>query len=288
MRPSALNRLSLLLPALLLCQLIATGAAAAPATGPRHEYVMGVFPFIPAASIEGIFAPLAAEISRAIGRPVKLQTAPSFERFMSELSQQTYQLAFVQPFDYVEIARPRGYLPLAARNDKLSSHLVVREDSPVKTIGDLKGKTLGMPPRSAAVSVMNQVAIKQAGLKPDTDVKFVYLASHQACLQQLLIGTVHACGVSPPGVRLVEHQMKTRFRLIHATPTIPSPLFVVHKDLPRKEQEQIRAVLLSTGLEGVDPALRTTFLGDVAKPFRSATDRDYDTIRSYLKLLRQH
>ncbi len=258
-------------------------AASAPAA--EQEYVLGVFPFIPTTSIEGIFAPLAGEISRAIGRPVKLRTTSSFEKFMEELRNRSYDIAFIQPFDYVDIAKPGGYLPLAARNDRLSSHIVVKQDSPVKTLKDLKGKSLGMPPKVSAVSFMNRVAIKKAGLNPDSDVRMLYLASHQACLQQLMIGKVDACGVSPPGVRLVEQQMKTSFRLIHETPEIPSPLFVVKKELPAKDREAIKTTLLTSDLGGVKPELRSMFLGDVQKPFRTATDHEYDVIRGYLKLL---
>ena len=38
-------------------------------------------------------------------------------------------------------------------------------------------------------------------------------------------------------------------------------------------------------LAGVKPELRAMFLGEVKKPFRVTSERDYDTIRSYLKLL---
>jgi phosphonate transport system substrate-binding protein len=253
----------------------------------NQEYILGVFPFVPTASIEGIFAPLAAEISRAIGRPVKLRSASSFEKFMEELQNRSYDIAFVQPFDYISIAKPGGYLPLAARNDRLASHIVVKSASPVRSLKDLKGKRFGMPPKVSAVSYMNQVALKKAGLNPDSDVRMVYLASHQACLQQMMIGKVDACGVSPPGIRLVEQQMQTKFRLIHATPEIASPLFVIKKELPVKDREVIRTTLLASDLKGVKPPLRSMFLGDVDKPFRATNEQNYDLIRNYLKLLRQ-
>lgn len=270
---------------LALLQLLQEPGLAAEQPAGAQEYIMGVFPFIPTASIEGIFAPLAAEIGRAIGRPVKLRTTTSFEKFMEELRGRSYDIAFIQPFDYVDIAKPGGYLTLAARNDRLSSHIVVKQDSPVRELKDLKGMRFGMPPKVSAVSFMNRIAVKKAGLNPDSDVRMIYLASHQACLQQLLIGKVDACGVSPPGVRLVEQQMKASFRLIHETPEIPSPLFVVRKELPAKDRETIKATLLQSDLAGVKPELRAMFLGEVKKPFRVTSERDYDTIRSYLKLL---
>ena len=270
---------------IILCVLIfattPAGAAEQPHTLP--PYIMGIFPFVPTANIEGIFAPLAAEMSKALDRPVKLKTAPSFEKFMDELKNQAFDFAYIQPFDYVDIAKPAGYLPLASRNDTLSSHIVVKHDSPIKTLKELKGKSLGMPPKVAAISFLNRIALKKAGLNPDTDVTMVFLASHMACLQQMMIGTVDACGISPAGVRLGERQLKTTFHLIQESPKIPTPLFVAHKKLPRKDRDIMLRVLTTTDLTGVKPELRVMFIESEQKAFRKTNDREYDVVRNIMK-----
>jgi len=257
-------------------------SVAEPPPAAQTPYIMGVFPFVPTATIEEIFAPLAAELSQALGRPVKLRCASSFDKFTDELKSRDFDLAFIQPFDYIGVARPGGYLPLAARNDILRSQIVVKNDSPVETLKDLKGKSMGMPPKVAAVSFLNRITLKKAGLIPDTDVKMVYLASHQACLQQLMIGTVAACGVSPGGIRIAEMQLKTTFRLIQESPEIPTPLFVVKKDLPQKDRDTILRVLTTTDLAGVKPELRNMFVETMSKPFRKATDEEYDVVRTMM------
>lgn len=263
--------------------LVGGSIAAAEPVVPATTYLLGVFPFVPVASIEGIFAPLAAELSKALGKPVKLRSASSFDKFTDDVKNRVFDIAFVQPFDYVDSAKPGGYLPLAARNDMLASHIVVKQDSPVKSLADLKGKSLGMPPKAAAVSFLNRLALKKAGLTPDSDVKMVYLGSHQACLQQLMIGMVAACGVSPAGIRLAEAQLKTSFRLVHESPEIPSPLFVVRKELPPQEREAILKVLLTTRLAGVKPEFRAMFVDTEDNPFRKVTDKEYDIVRNYMK-----
>ena len=256
---------------------------AAQPTVEQTPYIMGVFPFVPTATIEGIFAPLAAELSQALGRPVKLRSAPSFDKYTDELKSRIFDIAFIQPFDYASLAKSAGLLPLAARNDILNSHIVVKNDSLIHELKDLKGKSMGMPPKVAAVSFLNRLALKKAGLAPDTDIKFVYLASHQACLQQLMIGYVAACGVSPAAIRLAETQLKTTFRLIHESPEIPTPLFVAKKELPQKDRDTMLRVLTTTDLTGVKPELRTMFVETKEKPFRKATDSEYDVVRAMMK-----
>ncbi|MHB8058644.1 MAG: phosphate/phosphite/phosphonate ABC transporter substrate-binding protein [Desulfuromonadaceae bacterium] len=264
---------------ILLVQPLAAGAEAKAAAQP---YIIGVFPFVPTTTIEGIFAPLAAELSQALGRPVKVRSASSFDKFTDELKNRVFDIAFIQPFDYARLGKSAGLLPLASRNEVLNSYIVVRNDSPVREIKDLRGKNMGMPPKASAVSFLNSVVTKNAGLTPGKDVMFVFLASHQACLQQLMIGNVAACGVSPTSVRLAELQLKTTFRLIKESPAIPPPLFVVKKELPQKVRDKMLRVLLTTDLAGVSPELRRKFVDKNEKPFRKATDREYDVVRTML------
>jgi len=265
---------------ILLVQPLAAGAEAKAAVQP---YIMGVFPFVPTTTIEGIFAPLAAELSQALGRPVKVRSASSFDKFTDELKNRVFDIAFIQPFDYARLAKSAGLLPLASRNDIFNSCIVVRDDSPAHEMVDLKGIKMGMPPKSAAVSVLNSIVVKKAGLTPGKDITFVFLASHQACLQQLVIGNVAACGVSPASVRLAELQLKTTFRLITESPAIPPSLFVVKKELPHKDRDTMLRVLLTTDLAGVRPELRSKFFESGHKPFRKATDREYDVVRAMMK-----
>lgn len=274
--------------------LLLTLAMAAPCSAAKHStdhgkapYILGVFPFVPPANIEGLFAPIAAELSAAIGRPVILRTTESYDKFMTALEQREYDIAFVQPFDYVEIAKPKGYLPLARRSEDLSSSLVVKSDSPLVSTHDLKGKILGMPPAVAAVSILNRIALNKAGLRPEKDLELRHFSSHQACLQQLLVGTVHACGVAPSGIKLVETQLKTTFKEIGRSPSIPHTLFVARQKLPHQEISAMRKVLLETSLQSVPMEYRVIFVTPGAKPFRSAKDSDYDSVRRHLKGLKR-
>ena len=138
----------------------------------------------------------------------------------------------------------------------------------------------------ATVSILNRIAVQGEGLKAGVDVKMTYFKSHMACMQQLAIGSVDACGVSPAIVRLAEDQLQTKFNVIYKSPVISAPLFVVRQDLPRQEQEVIMNILVNTTLKSVDPALRKVFVPDSRiKPFIPVCDADYDSARQLLRKL---
>ena len=246
-------------------------------------YVLGVFPFFPVTTLEAIFAPIAAELSVAVGRQVILKTTESYEKFMIALERREYDIAFVHPFDYVDIAKPKGYLPLAGRTEMLASKIVAKENSPLRSIRDLKGKSLGMPPVVAAVTILNRFVLRKEGLNPDKDLTMKYFTSHHACLQQLLVGNVDACGVSGQGIRLVEQQMQLKFKEIGQSPEIPHTLFVAKGQIPARERKVLTKTLIDTDLKQVAQEVRTIFVTPGQRPFRAITDKEYDSVRRYLR-----
>lgn len=177
-----------------------------PARADQASYQFGVFPHLAAGQIENVFAPMAADLSRAIGRTVGLKTKPTFEAFMEELDGQVYDIAFVQPFDYVWAHDKHGYIPLARRGEPLTGLIVVKTDSPLRSLGELKGKKIGLPPEVAAVSHLTKMALLQAEIDPRTDIKLQYYKAHDSCLQQLLIGGIDACGTTAYTLRFFKNK----------------------------------------------------------------------------------
>ena len=269
---------------LILFWIIFAVATPSVAASQEQQYTMGAFPFMPVANIEALFGPLGKEIGKQLGKQLVLVSSGSFEKFSQQLERKAFHIAFVHPFDYVQVAKPAGYLPVAARSEHLASYFVVKEGSPIKSLSDLKGRVLGNPPEESTVSILNRITLKAEGLNGGRDVKMSYFKSHMACMQQLLIGSVDACGVSPAIVRLAEQQLQTRFLILYKSPVISAPLFVVRGNLPRKERESIRKALLATELKNVKPELRKIFMPDEAKkPFIPISDADYDNVRQLLR-----
>lgn len=103
-----------------------THAVDTPPSLPR-DYTLGVFPFLAKPTLEGIFAPIAAELAGALGRPVRLQSASGFEKFTENLEGQQYDIAHIHPFEYVISGKKSGYAPLVVRTEKLKQYLQSRK-----------------------------------------------------------------------------------------------------------------------------------------------------------------
>ena len=77
-------------------------------------YTLGVFPYLAPRELEKMYAPIAADYSRALNENVQFMTSSTYKVFMKNVDSQQYDIVFVQPFDYVAIADKYGYVPLAA------------------------------------------------------------------------------------------------------------------------------------------------------------------------------
>lgn len=285
-----LPRISFLIVSCLFCALLILENSPCFAAEPvKNEYVLGVFPFLPTANLEGVFAPIAAELSRALGRPVRLRLTSSYGSFIAALKDRSFDIIHVHPFDYVQFGRPKGYHPLVARSEDLFAQFSVKINAPITKLADLKGKRLGTPPATGAVTYLALDAVHKAGLTPGKNLTVQHFPNHLACLQQLQIGTVDSCATSASTLKTFESQFGLPLKRIGHSLSIPHTLFAAHTRIPAADREIIKKTLLSSSLAQVDPQLRQLFIesGDAATGsyFKAVSDRDYDSTRRILRQL---
>jgi len=228
----------------------------------QPPYVLGVFPHLPPRDLEKVFAPMAADLGKAIGTNIELRTSTTFDRFAALLNKGEFDIAFVQPFDYVRVADKLGYLPLATRTEKLSA--------------DLKNKKVALPPKTAAVSHLFRGHLRANGLRPDKDVELVHFRSHVSCMQQVLIGDVVACATAAPARRFFQAKMNIELKVIASSREIPHTLFIVHPRVPKAVREMLRERIVNWGntREGQELLGRGKLT-----PFVEIKDADYNVVR---------
>lgn len=261
-----------------------SSAAAVSAENQQKSCIMGVFPFLSAQRMESVFAPLAADLSTVTDCKYRYQSTADFDEFMSQLKNQKYDIAFVQPFDYVQIAAAHGYIPLAARNESLHAVIVTQPKSNIRRLKDLQGKTVALPPSVAAVSYLTRVMLDHEGLKVPEDVDLLHTKNHGSCMHKVLIGKVDACATAPTTLRLFEVKNRHKLRIIARSPTIPSALFVVRSDISDENFLKLQQKLL-------DISPRNTTHKYLAKAgdrhvFRPVSDAEYGVVRDYCKKYR--
>lgn len=249
----------------------------------KPAYRLGVFPYLPALTIDRLYGPLAESMSVQLDRLVRLRTKSTFENFDDAIASESYDILFVHPFFLIDAVDNHGYLPLARLERPLNAVLVTASQSETRALVQLQGQTIGLPPKLAAVSKLIKSALLEEGLRPGLDVGIRHFRNKASCLQATTAGAVDACGV--PAFILSEPDIVERraFQVIFEAQPVSHFAFAVHNRVPADERALLQQLILSLGDGRVD--------GFGAKErFVLINDQDYASVRettSTLKTLAQ-
>jgi phosphonate transport system substrate-binding protein len=245
-------------------------------------YSLGIVPYFSPSRLEEIYAPAAADLARSIGHGVVFRTSTSWDRYFAQLKAQTYDIALVHALFYVPAADEFGYLPLARMREPFTAIVVVPEQSPIRTVDDLRGKVIATPPTYLPTVHLAKKALRDRGLERDKNVRFEETRTVDACLQQALAGSAQACIAPPFAANAFQASTNVRMRVVLESAQLPSPVFVVHRRVPAAERERIRAALLEWNHSASGRAVLKSINTQSLVP---ATDQDYDVVRAFVRSL---
>jgi len=211
----------------------------------KPSYRLGVFPYLPALTIDRLYGPVAEAFSFELNRLVKLRTKTTFENFESSIASQSYDIIFVHPFFLVEAMDHHDYLPLVRLADPLTAILTVKDESPVTSLDDLLGGTIGLPPKLAAVSDLIKAALVDAKIRPGLDIGVRHFRNKASCLQAVLTLAVAACGLPAFILSQIDDFGQHPLRVVFKTPPVSHFAFAVHQRVPAEERQLLQDLLLS-------------------------------------------
>lgn len=256
-----------------------SGAGSTVIADESPHYKFGVFPFMPMAALIKYYNSVSQDFTRAVNKRVIAQSRPTFKLFSEEIEKETYDIIFIQPFDYPK-AFNHGYRPLARRADNLDAIIVTTIDSKIESIKDIAGRILANPPKESAISMVITRELKKAGLKESDGIERIYTGNHFACMQMVLVGKADACSTTSPVLKRWENTQlkKKKLRVIHKSGGVPHALYMAHERMPREKQEKFRKAILTWDKRPAGRSILKTF---AVTNFVEATDKDYDVIRNY-------
>ena len=249
-----------------------------------RNYQFGAFPYLPVERLDKIWSPVVNDLARTLNWKIQFRSRPGYAQFRDDVTNGVFDIVYLQPFAYVRAGAHNGYLPLVrfvSPGDKensgmLRAIIVVLHDSPYRSAKDLKGKIIAMPPRDAAVSLLANAYLRDAGLRLNHDYRVNYHLNHTSCLRQLVLRRAQACVAGPPPYERFKRTAAVKTRKLAQTREIPSSLLAVRKTLPLADREKLRQYFLH--LEG--SAVGRKFLHEAGlRGFVVARDADYDVVR---------
>lgn len=248
---------------------------------------MGVFPRRPVAATHKLFKPLAAKLSQELGEPVQLVVAKDFKAFWKGVHSGEYDLVHYNQYHYLLSHKSQGYKVIAANQEfgtnMVAGALAVRKDSGIKSVADLKGKTVlfGGGKKAMGSYIATTKVLKDAGLEAGKDYTVQFAKNPPSAVIGVFNKAADAAGAGDVIMKVgaVKKKIDSSQMTILATSDSYIHLpWAVKGDMPADKAAKIQAVM--TSLKASDPAVLAAAKVD---NFVVATDADFAKVREIVK-----
>jgi len=260
----------------------------APATA-QEPLTLGVHPYLSAADLIKRFTPLAEYLSKEVHRPVSIEVSNTYDTHIQKIGHGVLDMAFMGPASYVILTDRFGKRPILAafetKEGKLfHGHIMVRKDSPITSLRQLKGKRFVFGDRD---STMSHFVPRWMLLKSGIDVKdfsnVTFVANHDNIALGILAGTFDAGAVKEEVFLKYEPQ---GLRSLARSPAVADHIFVAREGLPKALAQSLRQALLRLAKSDEGRMILAGIRNDVIN-LVPGDDHDFDPLRIILKDLRK-
>ncbi len=225
--------------------------------------------------------PLTRYLSESLDRPVALRLSPNMGAAIKEAAEGTVDIAYLTPVAYIR-AHKQGQARIVAKTvtkGKASFQLmiVVKEDSPIRTINDLIGKTFAFGDKRA---LLQRASVVGSGISMEQFASYEFLGHYDNIARAVYNGDFDA------GILKDTKAFKWEgkgLRILYSSPDLPPYNIVVSKNVDDKLFKQIRQAFLD--LDGNNPehlkiikALDKKYDG-----FIGTSDAEYNVVRELIK-----
>ncbi|MBU5272455.1 phosphate/phosphite/phosphonate ABC transporter substrate-binding protein [Staphylococcus caprae] len=219
--------------------------------------------FVPSQNADKLEAkakPLEKLLSDKLGIPVKVSVSTNYNTIVEAMKSKKVDVGFLPPTAYTLAhdqkaadlllqAQRFGVNNDGSPNKKLvddyKSEILVKKDSKIKSLKDLKGKKIALQDVTSTAGYTFPIATlkKETGINATKDMKIVNVKGHDQAVISLLNGDVDAAAVFQDARTIVKKDQPNVFKdtkILKLTEPIPNDTISVRPDMDKKFQEKLK------------------------------------------------
>lgn len=243
-----------------------------------------ILPYTSTLNLMRVHQPLRDYLARQLDRPVEIYTAPDFPSFYRDSVSGEFDLIITGPhFGY--LAAERGFLPLVRYRSTLRPMFVVRRDSGIQRVEQLRGRTVTLSTRLSISSIVGQQWLAQNGLVAGRDVRITESPSHTSAILAVDLGESDAAITTLTPFTQAPDDLRARLAYFETPVGVPHLITLASPRVPAAEAARIKAVLHAfsdTAGEG-----RAFFETTGYQGYVDLTPEDLAALRPYAELTRE-
>ena len=199
-------------------------------------YIFDVVPQLTASKIYTTWSPLLQRVGHDAGLCFELRVAATIPEFEQRFLKGEPEFIFLNPYHAVLAHQKKKYQPLLADSeDLLTGILVVRTDSPIKSLDELKGKHVTFPaPNAFAASLL----IRAELAKKKIDITPVFVKTHSNVYRSVIGRDAAGGGGVNNTLDNEAPEVRQQLRVLFETqPYTPHPI-ATHPNVPTAVRER--------------------------------------------------
>jgi len=233
------------------------------------------------AVMEKRLLPLSNYLSARLKMPVVLKLATDMPMAINEISKGAVEISYLTPVAYLR-AHEQGGAQLVAKTITLGKAsfklmIVVREDSPIKSIADLTGKTFAFGDRAA---LLQRAAVVGSGMPLEQLGSYDFLGHYDNIVRAVLNKDFDA-GILKD--TMAYKWQGKGIRILYATPDLPPYNIAASKNVDPKTLHKLQNAFLELNLKNPDHLPVIKALDKNYSGFASTSDTEYDIVRKLIK-----
>lgn len=225
--------------------------------------------------------PLTNYLSQELKRPVTLKLSPDMGAAIDNTAKGNVDLAYLTPVAYLR-ANDRGNARLIVKtvtNGKASFRLmiVVKENSPIKTVDDLAGKSFAFGDQKA---LLQRAAVVGAGMPLEKLGEQQFIGHYDNIVRAVMNGDFDA-GILKD--TMAYKWQGKGIRILYSTPDLPPYNITASKNVDDATLEQLQKAFLKLNSKNPEHLAVIKALDKKYDGFAKTSDAEYDVVRKLIK-----
>lgn len=250
------------------------------------EYIVGIHPLHNPQRLMERYGPIIEYININISEGhFRLEASHDYAEFDKKLYAGQFDFAMPNPYQTVRSLK-HGYRVFGkmANDEDFRGIILVRKDSGIEEVTDLKGKAVSYPaPTALAATMMPQYYLHTHGIDVNKDIENRYVGSQESSILNVLRGYVAAGATWPVPWNSfsAEHpEMADQLEVKWQTEPLQNNAWVVRKDVPPAIADEFKTLLFE--LNNSEQGKRMLERLPISH-FEVATDETYQPVQDFLK-----
>lgn len=251
----------------------------------KKTYIFGIHPLHNPKKLFEVYQPLIDFLNINLKDvTITLEASKNYDEYDKKLFSGHFDFSLPNPYQTVESTK-YGYRIFGKMGDdeNFRGIILVRKDSNIKEISDLKGKSISYPASTAlAATMMPQRFLHDNGIDINNDVKNLYVGSQESSIMNLFLNESAAAATwTPPWIAFKKDrpEIAQELEVKWETSSLPNNGLVVKKDIDSKLIEKVSALMFN--LHNTQKGKEILKAMELSK-FEKADYDTYESVRVFL------